>query len=233
MSKLDVNDALLVRLIGEVAPLVGGLTGWDLRLAGLRQRVLPKNQGYEEIVEGKLRALGLPVNPRRDLITRAVEYLVENNVLAAYEPLNNELLVIRENVDDSNLDGLRLLLGHELTHRAQHMRHPEIFEYVNRTLVSLLDQAEYGSDPMELRTQFENVQPVMTLIESHASYIQASLHQRYYPDAIIETRFTLPVILFQLLGYGKTAQYTDGLPAVNAAMRHGTVDGLFGSLAQA
>jgi len=68
-----------------------------------------------------LHALGLPFNPGRDIVTRTVEYLVENNVLAAYEPLTNELMVVRENVDDSNLDGLKVVLGHELTHRGQHM----------------------------------------------------------------------------------------------------------------
>ena len=48
---------------------------------------------------------------------------------------------------------------------------------------------------------------------------------------MIERHFTLPVLLFRVLGFGKTAQYTDGLPQVTEAMRQGKVDYLFRSLA--
>ena len=106
MAKLILEDNSISALVSEIAPLVSSITGWDLHPSSLRTRVLPKDQGYEEIVEGKLRGLGLPISPERDIVTRTVEYLVENNVLAAYEPLTNELMVLRENVDDSNLDGL-------------------------------------------------------------------------------------------------------------------------------
>ena len=34
---------------------------------------------------------------------------------------------------------------------------------------------------------------------------------------MIERHFTLPVLLFRVLGFGKTAQYTDGLPQVTEA----------------
>jgi len=40
-----------------------------------------------------------PVSQEQDMVDRTVEYLVENNVLAAYEPLSNELMDVRENVD--------------------------------------------------------------------------------------------------------------------------------------
>lgn len=70
----------------------------------------------------------MPVSPEREFVDRTVEYLVEINVLAAYEPLTNELMVVRGKVDDSNLDGLKLVLAHELTHRGQHVHHPALFE---------------------------------------------------------------------------------------------------------
>jgi len=228
MAKLIIEDILISMLINEVAPLVTSITGRDLHMATLHTRVLPKDQGYEEIVEGKLRGLGLPVSQERDIFTRTVEYLVENNVLAAYEPLTNELMVVRENVDDSNLDGLKLILGHELTHRGQHMTHPELFERVNRILVNAIKGMETGQvDLQKLQGYFEEARPLMTLIESHASYVQAALRQRYFPNAQIERHFTLPVLLFRVLGFGKVAQYTEGLPQVAAAMQQGNVDRLF------
>jgi hypothetical protein len=228
MSKLVITEDLISTLINETAPLVSQATGWELDIASLQSRVLPKDQGYEAIVEGKLRLLGLQVSPGRDLVTRTAEYLVESNVLAAYEPLANELMVIRENVDDSNLDGLRLVLAHELTHRGQHVNHPELFERVNRILVSMLKGAEAGTiDLQRTLKYFEEVKPLMTLIESHASYIQGVIGRQHYPDAQIEQHFTLPVLLFRVLGFGKTAQYTEGLPQVSAAMQQGTIDRLF------
>ena len=228
MPKLIIDDNSISALVGEVGPLVSSITGWDLQRETLRCRVLPKDRGYEEIVENKLHALGLPFNPGRDIVTRTVEYLVENNVLAAYEPLTNELMVVRENVDDSNLDGLKVVLGHELTHRGQHMTHPEIFERVNRILVDMIKGVETGQvDLQKLRGYFEEVQPLMTLIESHASYVQGVLCQRYFPQAQIEHHFSLPVLLFRVLGYGKVAQYTEGLPQVTTAMQQGNIDRLF------
>ena len=50
-------------------------------------------------------------------LERMVEYLVEQDTLAAYLPGADEILAIRENVDDSNLNSLRLALGHELMNR--------------------------------------------------------------------------------------------------------------------
>ena len=99
MKKIVIDDRLISSLVSQVAPLVSAITGWDLQTPTLATRVPPKDQGYEEIVEGKLRLLGMPVNQERDMVDRTVEYLVENNVLAAYEPLSNELMDVRENVD--------------------------------------------------------------------------------------------------------------------------------------
>ncbi len=228
MTKLIIEDILISTLVNEVAPLVSSITGWDLRLATLHSRVLPKDQGYEEIVEAKLTALGLTYGLGRDIVTRTVECLVENNVQAAYESLTNELMVLRENVDDSNLDGLKLILGHELTHRGQHMTHPELFEHVNRILEDVIKGMETGQVNLQkLQGYFEEARPLMTLIESHASYVQAILCQRYFPHAQMERHFTLPVLLFRVLGFGKIAQYTEGLPQVAAAMQQGNVDRLF------
>jgi len=232
MAKLTIDDHLISIMINEVAPLVSSVTGWDLHIPSLRKRILPKDQGYEEIVQGKFRLLGLPVSQKRDMVDRAVEYLVENNVLAAYEPLSNELMLVRENMDDSNLDGLKLVLAHELTHRGQHIHHPKLFERVNRILVSAIQGMESGqADIQKMMVYFEEVKPLMTLIESHASYIQGALKQMYFPRAYVETRFTLPVILFRIIGFGKTSQYTEGLAQVAAAMQCGSADGLFSSVA--
>jgi hypothetical protein len=53
--------------------------------------------------------------------------MLEFTILAAYQPITGEILAIRENVDDSNLEGLKLVVGHELVHRGQHVQYPELF----------------------------------------------------------------------------------------------------------
>lgn len=232
MTKLTIDDHLVTSLISEVAPLVTNATGWELNLPSLQSRVLLRDQGYEAIVENKLRLLGITVLPPRDFVTRMMETLIENNVLAAYEPLTDELMLIRENVDDSNLDGLRLVLAHELTHRGQHVNHPQLFERVNQLLFSVLREANSGAmDLKNMLAWFEQVKPLMTLIESHASYIQGLINQQHYPQAQIERQFSLPILIFRVLGFGKTTQYTAGLPQVAEAAKKGGIDSLFHRLA--
>ena len=50
MTKLPIDNTLLASLVGEVAPWVSSITGWELNLDTLICRALSKDQGYEEIV---------------------------------------------------------------------------------------------------------------------------------------------------------------------------------------
>ena len=230
MAKLDVTDQLITSIIQQVGPQVAAETGWDLQLPTLKSRVLPKDQGYEELVQGRLRGMGVAISENRKFGERILEYLIENNVLGAYQPHSQELLVVRENVDDSNLEGLSLVLGHELVHRGQHIHHPQVFEQIDQTVKALLDAANQGIVNFEWISQkLEEIRPRMTLIESHATYISQMLRKKYFPNAIVETHFNLPVLLFQFLGAGKVSQYTDGLPQVSEAISKGGVDELFRS----
>jgi len=233
MAKLMIDNALLTSLIGEVAPLVSFVTGWDLHLATLQSRALPKDQGYEEIVLGRLQ--GLDIQDWKELMPdffeRIIEYMVEQNTLAAYMPGIGEILVIRENVDDSNLDGLKLVLAHELVHRGQHMVHANLLTRVDNLLrQAFLDIKTNTTDLMSMRLYFEQIQPIMTLLESHATYIQGYLKQVYFPEAHIESHFNLGTLLMRLVGAPKVAQYTDGLPQVAEAVKSGRIESLYASL---
>ncbi len=75
--------------------------------------MVPKNRGFEEIVMARLQALGAEhcFNDKDSLADRFMAYVIEGSLLAAYLPASQELLVVRENLDDSNLDGLRLVLA--------------------------------------------------------------------------------------------------------------------------
>ena len=103
--------------------------------------------------------------------------------------------MVRENVDDGNLDGLRLVIQ------------PCGF-------VRAIDKTK-------------EMQPVMTLLESRAHYVHETLHRTRFPNARIESHFSLPALLLRLLGAGKIAQYRDGIPAVAEAVARGEVDDLY------
>lgn len=228
-----MNDALLASIVREVAPLVSSLTGWDLHLATLHCRVIPKDQGYERILLGRMQGLkaGEWQDMMPDFIERIIEYMAEENILAAYMPATDEILVLRENVDDSNLDGLKLILAHELVHRGQHMNHGRLFVQIDQLqgqAFSLLRSADSNLD--QLRQILGNMQPIMTLLESHATYIQESIRQANFPDACIESHFNLAILIMRLVGAPKTAQYTEGLPQVHEAAKLGRLESLYSNL---
>jgi hypothetical protein len=219
-------------LIVDVAPLVERETGWSLDLTTLRSRVVPADRGYEEILLDRLRQMGIdiPEQAPRNLLDRFVEYLVEGSALAAYQPGSGEILVIRENVDDGDMDGLRVVLAHELVHRGQHVNHPEIFHQVEalfRVVVEPYLTPSGQPDMGKLVDALNETRAYMTLLESHAAYIHKRIAGQYYPNARIESRFTLPVLIFRLFGGQKLSQYTEGLPAVAAAADSGVNDALF------
>jgi hypothetical protein len=112
MAKMIVDNAFLTSLIGEVVPLVSSVTGRDLHLVALHSHALPKNRGYEEISLGRLQDINIQEWKEwiPDFTGRLIEYMVEQNILAAYMPGKGEILVIRENVDDSSLGTLLMRL---------------------------------------------------------------------------------------------------------------------------
>lgn len=224
--RLQIDDGLLRQVVAEVGPLVEAETGWPIEPDGLKVRAVPKERGYEEIVLGRLRGAGVALDEtgRPGLLERLIEQVIEANVLAAYEPAGRELLVVRENVDDSNRDGLRLVVAHELVHRAQHVRFPELFQRLDATIRSLFSD---DTGLREVLARLNAVQPLMSLIESHAWFVQENLRRTRFPGAVIERHFNIATVLMRLFGARKVAQYRDALPAVAAAAAGNGLDELF------
>lgn len=231
MSKLDVTDALIRTLIREVAPLVSHLTGWNLEIAGLGVRVLPRHRGYEEIVVGRLQAAGLAVDPdhSRGAIERLFEHMLEDNIIAAYDHGRRRILVVRENVDDSNMDGLRLILCHELVHRGQHVRHAGLFERLDVVVREAYTQAAAGN-PSAALPKLQEAEKQMTVMESHARFVETEIKRLYLPRAVPESHFNILTLLFRFLGKRKLSQYVNGIPAVAQATQAGKVDDLYRGL---
>ena len=227
---LQLTDPLVNEIVHQVAPKVTQLTGWDLSLDTLNCRALPKDLGYEELLVTRLNEIALQdcLDLLPDMFERMLEFLIEQNTLAAYLPETGEILVLRENVDDSNLDGLRLVLAHELVHRGQHIAHGHLYRRLQQLLQLAFTELQ-SADPnfSQILRTIDEINPIMTLLESHAAYIQSILKQACFPNAIIESHFNLATLLMSLVGAQKLAQYTDGLPQIKAATASGNVGALY------
>lgn len=233
MKKLDVTDKLIRELIEEVAPLVSGLTKWNLAIRSLGVRVLPKDRGYEEVLLGQLRGAGINIDEDepRSLMERLTEYVVEANVLGAYQSSTQELLIIRENVDESNLNGLKLVVAHELVHRGQHVNFAHLFDRLDNTTREVYYYLlQEGASLGEAMRKIDKVKQLMTVIESHAYYVQQLLQKSHFPDAKIESHFNFATLLMKLFGQEKISQYTEGIPQVKAAVASGDIDSLYRNL---
>ncbi len=78
-----------------------------------------------------------------------------------------------------------------------------------------------------LRRTLDEIQPIMSLFESHAAVIQQGLAQSRYPGARIESHHNLATALMRLVGAQKVSQYTDRAAEVGLAMQAGRVELLY------
>ena len=233
MAPLDVSESQVLRLVAGVAPLVSHLTGWNLRTGDLGVRVLERAGCNEEIVRRRLKSAGLalPAREADGFYERLMARLLEENILAAYDHGGQEIVVVRENVEEADLDGLRLVLAHELVHRGQHVRHPELFGRADALLRDVyLSRGPDGGPGDPAGAPLIRLDAIMTLLESHARFIEDEVKRLYLPRATVRTGFNMMAFLLQALAPAKGRQYSDGLPAVAAAASEGTLDSLYDSL---
>jgi len=230
MKKLNITHYLVQHIVNDITPLIEGLTQWKLGISNLNILVLPKNQGYEEVILGRLQGAGVHINKDhpRSVIEKLLEHVVEANILGAYQPGTEQLIIIRENVDESNFDGLKLIIGHELVHRGQHLYFKHLFDQIDEKIKNIFGNINSDMVPFkEIIQEMEQIRPIMSLIESHAYYIQSVLKQNYFPDAKIESHFNVATILMSTFGKAKTSQYTEKIPEVSRAFNNGTMDSLY------
>lgn len=230
MKKLNITSDLIQNIVNNITPLIEDLTRWQLSINTLKILVLPKNQGYEEVILGRLQGAGIHIDKKhpRSIIEKLLEHVLEANILGAYQPGTQELIIIRENVDESNIDGLKLIIGHELVHRGQHVYFKHLFDQIDERIKNTFDDINSGTVSLkEISQQMENIRPIMSLIESHAYYIQSVLKQNYFPKAKIESHFNVATILMSTLGKAKTSQYTEKIPEVSNAFENGNIDSLY------
>ena len=86
-----------------------------------------------------------------------------------------------------------------------------------------------GSDE-GMACNLREVDEIMTMLESHAHFVELEIKRLYLPHGLVESHFDMLSLIFHYAGQRKIAQYVDGIPAVTDAVRSGTLEALFKSL---
>ena len=230
MTNLIVTKELVDYLVSEVVPCVEQTTRWHLDIKKLQTRVIVRELAYETIVlrQNKLwlKSFENLNNHTSEAVHPLIEKMIESNILGAFEPGTRELIVVKENVDDSNLDGLKIVLSHELVHYGQYLYHQRIFDNLDK-LKYQVSMAYNSRDEQRMSGLLEEIQPLMTLLESHAFFVEEQIKRQFYPEAKVESHFNWATIMMSVFSPQKQAQYLDGLPLVSKAAKTNGVDNLF------
>jgi hypothetical protein len=223
----DIDRAGARAIIEEVAPHVERLTGWDVLSGQLGLLIIPKERAFEEIALGRLERIGVPVSSlpaATNVVERVMSYVLRSAILAAYDPTLDSIFIVRDNVDEANLDGLKVILGHELVHRGQAKRYPAHLAFVDATVREMMMRPK---GLLDLWQKTNDVNRIMTLIEGHATWVHEQL-QRIYPNARIRRHhFSILTALLRIVAAAKVHQYTAGKRLVAQAGDPASIEELY------
>ena len=173
------------------------LTGWR---GLLDQAEVIVTDDYRKSFFGLMRELGVAPGLWRGLGFRLLFQLC----LAAYEPFSNVLVIHKRCCERSNLDGLKVILGHELVHVGQFRHTPGLLDQYRESLQWL--KGKCGSSAVSLKELIESVdysvqQSFMSQIEGYAAYIQGYLERYYNCAEIVPPRPLLVQLWIGLSGW--------------------------------
>lgn len=183
VQRLDLDDELVRRCLAEVAPLVEAFTGWRDLLEGLKVDVTDAVTRYT--VTPMLESMGFESSLTTDLMVRLVgDYAM--NFMALYDPLTHTVVVHETHAARTNLDALKVVLGHELVHVGQFKNEPGLltrYQTMIADLGKLGEQLHDGdADIAALAESFREspLQAVMEDLEGYAYYIQRDFLEKHY-----------------------------------------------------
>jgi hypothetical protein len=127
----------------------------SLDTAELAVEVLSEQEMVDAIGADQEKRAGRPCPPER-------------GVSASYLPSQKRLVLSAAVVSAMSPESLRVLLGHELTHAAQHQNHPQLFSQIEVIQQRLFTRT---ASPDDMRT----IMALSALQEGHAIYTQTQL----------------------------------------------------------
>jgi hypothetical protein len=178
----------------DLAPAVALLTGRLFDPSSVEVRLLTR-----EGLEARLRAdaqrrTGLPLGTLKIIENGTSEAyrargkelarLLNGRLIACYSEVDACYYVLAENLRGANQAAVREALLHESVHAVQHQTFPEIFaELANLQRLCFVELARHGEHSPHLAELEDALNAVLTLIESHAAYVQELAHEAMFPEA--------------------------------------------------
>lgn len=195
-TRLDLDEELVGHCLREVAPKVEHLTGWRNLLDDLDIVV---TNDYRKSFFRLLEWVDISIGIVARLFLRSWFKLI----LSQYEPLSQALIVNKRPCANCNLDGLKVVLGHELAHVGQFRSTPELADHCRDSLLWLKERMVQGDLSLKEiveRLDYSMTQYYMSQIEGYASYIESYLRQYYNCSMIVAPRSWLLSLLLHLPG---------------------------------
>jgi len=213
--RLNIDHDLVRHCLEEVGPLVESLTGWPGLLESTSVEIEEDAVAFWAKTMGSF-DLGLP-----DLAKRVLSHVVFKKALAAYAPHAKRIVVNGKEAVFSNLDGLKVILGHELVHRGQFLYEPGLlarYDAAVRELRPKLLDADLSIRGFLAWFLASPLQQLMKHMEGYAAHVQTDFLQTYYNCAMplvhvgLLERMLAPVLphLFKEMAEVKVKQYTEG-----------------------
>ena len=198
VERLNITDELIEHCLDEVAPMVESLTGWESLLDDvtvvITDDLSPYLQSFSGLFEGK------PSWLFRKL-SRMLERLStwSSQIVAFYEPNVKSIVIHRSRASNCvNLDGLKVILGHELVHVGQFKHCPEMIAQYNSQLnwlTHFLDelgaQGEINFEEIRAAIEKSALQEYMSELEGYAAYIQHEFLEKHYNMATFFTHASM------------------------------------------
>jgi hypothetical protein len=218
--RLDLDDELISHALHEVVGHVERLTGWSGLLDDLRTADI---SAFGAEIGQVMTDAGIEGRFARGVARAIFERVVLYATFGLYSPHSHTIFLNAGALEHCNLDGLKVILGHELVHVGQFRNHPELIEKHRRVTADLSRRlAEAGDGPVDVNALLEDapIRTHMRLIEGYAAYIQGYLeaiyplamvvpHRSWFDRLVIAAfRRTTPDLDHIL--ESKLAQYTEG-----------------------
>lgn len=183
VRRLKISNELVTHCLCEMSPLVEQLTGWTGLATNAKITVTSE---ADRILARQFTELGLQRYP---LIGRLVSRTLYATSYAFYDPLSGEIVVNETLTAHCSLDGLKIILGHELVHEGQFRHSRGLIDEYRRACHNLVDfcltsETESISD-LAATIQESPAYGIMARLEGYAYYIQKDFLEKYYNCALI------------------------------------------------
>lgn len=191
--RLRLDDELLARTLGDVAPLVESLTGARGLLDGLgvvasdglgetmlrmNSEIVPTPTSGGRAERAALRLLSSGLTA---FLSRRMRLV---GVVALYDPYARQIVFDRPAIERVGYDSFRAILGHELVHAAQFKAHPALvdeFKEINHQMLATVDEPEGSPEALEkARVAQLRLLRFSANIEGHATHLEHDFLRRAF-----------------------------------------------------